>query len=164
MLHVFFSLFPFVLSIKPIIVCCPYLLFFFSLRLQMSEENIAFTDVFVQFRLESLTINKGRFPWEWCRWKAPLALTLKWRGGASFKMSISSKLGSGCKTQVAYFAVLLQSASYCVFFSQAESLEALSQTSVFSSCSFSLKSLYQAWWHPSLPIASLRNPFDNWKL
>lgn len=43
----------------------------------MSEENIAFTDVFVQFRLESLTINKGRFPWEWCRWKAPLALTLK---------------------------------------------------------------------------------------
>lgn len=129
-------------SLFVIPICC----FFFSLRLQMSEENIAFTDVFVQFRLESLTINKGRFPWEWCRWKAPLALTLKRRGGASFKMSISSKLGSGCKTQVAYFAVLLQSASYCAFFfSRAESLEALSQTSVFSSCSFSLKSLYQAW-------------------
>lgn len=104
---------------------------FFSLRLQTSEENIVFSDVFVQLRLESLTVNKGRFPWEWCRWKALLALTLKRRGGASFKMSISSKLGSGCKTQVAYFAVLLQSASYCAFFfSQAESLEALGQTSV----------------------------------
>ena len=89
---------------------------FFSLRLLTSEENIVFSDVFVQLRLESLTVNKGRFPWEWCRWKALLALTLKRRGGASFKMSISSKLGSGCKTQVAYFAVLLQSASYCAFF------------------------------------------------
>lgn len=146
MLHVFFSLFPFVLSIKPIIVCYPYLLFFFSLRLQMSEENIAFTNVFVQFRLESLTINKGRFPWEWCRWKAPLALTLKRRGGASFKMSISSKLGSGCKTQVAYFAVLLQSASYCVFFFPSRvSGGTQPDLCLHSSCSFSLKSLYQAW-------------------
>lgn len=129
-------------SLFVIPICC----FFFSLRLQMSEENIAFTDVFVQFRLESLTINKGRFPWEWCRWKAPLALTLKRRGGASFKMSISSKLGSGCKTQVAYFAVLLQSASYCVFFFPSRvSGGTQPDLCLHSSCSFSLKSLYQAW-------------------
>lgn len=95
---------------------------FFSLRLLTSEENIVFSDVFVQLRLESLTVNKGRFPWEWCRWKALLALTLKRRGGASFKMSISSKLGFGCKTQVACFAVLLQSASYCAFFFPKQSL------------------------------------------
>lgn len=165
MLHVLFPLFPFVPFIKPIIVCYPHLLFFFSLRLQMSEENIAFSDVFVQLRLESLTVNKGRFPWEWCRWKALLALTLKWRGGASFKMSISSKLGSGCKTQVAYFAVLLQSASYCAFFFPSRvSGGTQPDLCLQNSCSFSLKSLHQAWWHPSLPVTSFRNPFDNWKL